>query len=240
MISRWLTVLTCCLALSGCQATKYDLAAPTLGAGASPVPIQDFVRQTFIHGVPYAEASRYNGSAVPTLLTMLQDPKEETSWANIVITLGMIGDERAVDPLIAFLSKEEPEPLSHAIYTAKSSVPMALGYLINKSGNKKALAYLKDHVYPDGWEKDQLKWRSPYHANTEARDQQLSTMCVLGLALSGHPEAKEALREMKKPAKTDAAVKFQRQVGGIVDEAIQANDTIAKEGLGGYYRKTAP
>ena len=240
MNSRWLTLLTCCLVLSGCQATKYDLAAPTLGASASALPIREFARQTFIHGVPYEEAGRYDGSAVPVLLNMLEDPEEEPHWANIVITLGMIGDERSVDPLIGFLSKEEQEPLSHARYTAKSSVPMALGYLVNKSGNKKALAYLKDHVYPDSWGQDQLKWQSPYHANKEARDQQLSTMAVLGLALSGHPEAKETLREMKKPAKTDAAIKFQAQVGGVVDEALTANEAIAKDGLAGYYRKATP
>ncbi|MGH7166213.1 MAG: hypothetical protein ACREIS_11890, partial [Nitrospiraceae bacterium] len=94
MNSRWLTLLTCCLVLSGCQATKYDLTAATLGASASALPIQDFARQTFIHGVPYEGASRYDGSAVPVLLHMLEDPKEEPYWANIVITLGMIGDER--------------------------------------------------------------------------------------------------------------------------------------------------
>jgi hypothetical protein len=60
------------------------------------------------------------------------------------------------------------------------------------------------------------------------------------LALSGHPEAKEALRAMKQPATTASAKQFQAQMGGVLDEAIQANDTIAKEGLGGYYRKATP
>ncbi len=238
MNRRWLTLLMCCFLLLGCQARKYDRAAPTLGASASLAPIQDFVRQTFIHGVPYEEAIRYDGTAVPVLLRMLEDPKEEAYWANVVVTLGMIGDERAVDPLIGFLLGAEPEPLSHDRYTAKSSVPMALGYLVNRSRNKKALAFLKDHTYPDSWGKEQLKWRSPYHANEEARNQQLSTMAVLGLALSGNSEAQETLREMKKPAATAEAKKFQAQMGGVLDEAIQANDTIAKEGLGGYYRKT--
>jgi hypothetical protein len=62
--------------------------------------VADFVRQVFIHGLPYEDASRYEQSAVPVLLKMLNDPKEEPYWSNIALVLGIVGDENIVDPLI--------------------------------------------------------------------------------------------------------------------------------------------
>lgn len=208
-----------------------------LTSAAQPMDIKAFVRQIFIHGVPYEEASKYDSSVVPTLLNMLADPKEEAHWANVVVTLGIIGDERAVDPLIAFLRKGEKGTLSRSQYAARTSVLMALGYLINKSGSTKALTYLKGSLDPGVWGKRKVNWTSPYHASVDDRNVQLSTLAILGLALSGHPSAAEALRSLQKPAKTAAAKRFQDQVSETVKEALRSNKIIAKEGLAGYYRK---
>jgi hypothetical protein len=118
---------------------------------SSLMDIRDFVRQVFIHGVPYEEATKYDSSVVPTLLDMLNDPAEEAYWPNIVVVLGMIGDERAVDPLISFIEADDQGDLSREHYAAKTSALMALGYLIDKSGNQKALDYLIDSLAPDTW-----------------------------------------------------------------------------------------
>jgi len=76
-----------------------------------PMDVKEFVRRIFIEGVPYEEARKYGPTDVPTLLKMLADPKEEAYRTNIVVTLGIIGDERAVDPLIAFLGQDvHPTP----------------------------------------------------------------------------------------------------------------------------------
>jgi len=202
-----------------------------------PMDVKEFVRRIFIEGVPYEEARKYGPTDVPTLLKMLADPKEEAYRTNIVVTLGIIGDERAVDPLIAFLGQDVKGTLSHSEYTAKSSVLMALGYLINKSGSKKALTYLRDSSDPAVWAKRKVNWASPYHASMDDRNVQLSTMAILGLALSGHPSAAEALRSLQKPPRTKAAEKFQAQVSQVVTEALKAHEMIAKQGLAEYYRK---
>ena len=91
-------------AQAGVMESRFDMAQGQGGTGQL-MPVESFVRQTFVHGVPYATASQYGPDTVPKLLAMLNDPAEKDYWANIVITLGMIGDARAVDALIAFVEK---------------------------------------------------------------------------------------------------------------------------------------
>ena len=73
---------------------------------------------------------------------------------------------------------------------------MSLGHLINKNRNEKALAFLKSHTTPNGWQGSQLTTVEGLQASTDERSQQLSTLAVIGLALSGHPEAKGTLRSL--------------------------------------------
>jgi hypothetical protein len=204
--------------------------------------IREFVHQAYIRGVPYEEISRFDASsATPILLEMLANPREEEFWPNIVVALGMLGDERAVAPLIQFLERNEASrPLSHAQYIAKSSVVMSLGYIINKTGSPRALEYLKASMSPTIWRQRKVEWSSPYHPTAEARDRQLSKMAILGLGLSGRPFAAEALRSLRAPATAAAEESFRRDVAGLVSEALSANDEIGKEGLAAYYQKSRP
>jgi len=87
--------------------TLVVLAVLTWAGSAGAVPIEEFVQRVYIHSVPYAEASKYDASEVPSLLKMLQSPGEQEHWSNIVATLGIIGDERAVEPVIAFIYREK-------------------------------------------------------------------------------------------------------------------------------------
>jgi hypothetical protein len=202
--------------------------------------IREFVRQVFIHGVPYQEASRYDASVVPTLLGMLNDPAEEAYWPNVVVVLGMIGDERAVEPLIAFIEAGVQGSLSREHYAAKTSALMALGYLINKTGNQRALNYLKDSVAPETWAARGVAGTAPFQASTTERDRDFSKHAILGLALSGRPEAAQALRSLQQPAATETQRAFQAQVSDLVSEALEEHQRIATQGLENYYRTTQP
>jgi hypothetical protein len=204
-------------------------------SAAQDMDIRDFVRQTFIHGVPYEEASRYGSAAVPILLGMLEDRREQEHWTNIVGVLGMIGDERAVDPLIAFPGARGEDRLTRPQYVAKSSVPLALGYLVNKTGSQRALSYLIESLNPDVWTQRGVTWQSPYHATGVERNLQLTTGAVWGLAVSGRPEAASALRAVQ--ADTSAAGKrLVAQIGVVVGEALVTHAQIARMGLAEYYR----
>jgi hypothetical protein len=202
----------------------------------SPTDVRDFVRQVFIHGVPYEEASKYDPSVVPTLLDMLNDPAEQAHWANIVAVLGMIGDERAVDPLIAFIEADFEGGLSRDQYAAKTSALMALGYLINKTGNQKALDYLKDSLAPETWAARDIAGIPPFQASTTERNWDFGKHAILGLALSGHPQAALALRSLQQPAATETRRAFQAQVSDLVSEALKEHQRITRQGLMDYYR----
>ncbi len=200
---------------------------------AQQMDIRDFVHQTYFEGMPYDAANTYTSVVVPTLLEMLQDDNEAPYWANIAVTLCIIGEESAVEPIISFIEEDVEGELSDSHYRAKSSAVMALGYLINRSGNERALNYLVESIDPDAWNQRDIQWQASSQASSEARDVDLSTMAILGLALSGRPEAAEALNVTPQ-------AKFmgvQPGVGGLVQSALETHQTVAAEGLSEYYRR---
>ncbi|TPK49604.1 hypothetical protein FJ492_00460 [Mesorhizobium sp. B2-5-4] len=202
-------------------------AGPPQAQTDNGAPLRDvraFVRQVFIHGLPYKEAGLYQASAIPPLLAMLQDPTESDSWANVAVLLGMIGDERVVEPLISFIQAEPgPTGLSAARYRAKTSALMALGYLVNRTGNQGALAYLQQSTRPEVWAQRGAMGIAPFQASTSERDVDFSKQAILGLALSGRPEAAQTLRAIQDPALADLA-----------SEALKEHQKIASEGLASY------
>jgi hypothetical protein len=217
------------------QSAQAAAAAP--GAQAAAMNIRDFVRQIFIHGVPYEEVSGYDASVVPTLLEMLNDPAEQQYWPNIVVVLGMIGDQRAVDPLISFIEAHAlPDGLSRRHYAAKTSALMALGYLVNKSGDRKALDYLKASATPDAWAAKDISGIAPFQRSVSERNRDFSKYAILGLALTGSPEAAQVLRQLQVPAASPTTREFQAQVGDVISEALRENQKISEQGLMNYYR----
>jgi len=202
---------------------------PTTTA-AQEMDIRDFVHQIYIEGMPYEAANAYDSTAVPTLMAMLAASTESPYWANIAVVLCIIGDPIYVDPLIDFI-KADQGTLTDEIYRAKSSAIMALGYLINKTGDENALNYLIESIDPGVWAQREVQYVGPYEASTEARDLNLSTMAMLGLALSGRPEALEALSRVTVP---EGAV--DDPLAGVAAAAREAHQQIAADGLVEYYR----
>ncbi len=203
---------------------------PTTTA-AQEMDIRDFVHQIYIEGMPYEAANAYDSTAVPTLMAMLADSTEAPYWANIAVTLCIIGDPTYVDALLDFIKADEGT-LSDDIYRAKSSAVMALGYLINKTGDEKALTYLIESIDPGAWAQREVRYMGPFQANTEARDLNLSTMAMLGLALSGRPEAMAALTGVTSVLPSGDP----DPLAGVAEAAREAHQQIATDGLAEYYR----
>jgi len=222
--------------MGGSVHTQVSVAEAMAPAGQTPKNVEEFVQQIYFEGVPYEKASQYGPDAVPKLLAMLKDPNEKAYRSNIIVTLGIIGDDRALEPMLKVL-ESDGDQLKPEDFAAKSSVLMSLGYLINKSQNEKALAYLKSHTTPEGWQGSKLTTAEGLQASTDERSQQLSTLAVIGLALSGHPEAKNILRSLGENVKAMGTTTFARQMSSVVDEAMKAHEAIAKEGLAAYYQK---
>ncbi len=182
----------------------------------------------------------YGAQAVPTLLEMLADPREEQAWQNIVIVLGMLGDERAVTPLISLIEQNSVKRLNYFQYEAKRNAIFGLGYLINKSGNQRALSYLKGGLDPSAWMERRIAWTSPEHESAAERNRELTRVAIIGLALSGDPSAAEALKSLLAAAPTATAPGFRQQMSGVIWEALRANRRIAEGGLAKYYGTSPP
>jgi hypothetical protein len=211
-----------------------------LSRGPDGLPdVREFVRQRFVHGVPYELAHRFPATAVPILLEMLRRPSEEAAWPNIAVTLGMIGDDSAVEPLIAFIESAGSAKLSSAHYAAKTGALMSLGYVVNKTGNRSALAYLKAGLEPGAWAERLAPSLAPFQAAVSERNRDFSKYAVFGLALSGRPEAAQALRDLQRPAGRPPS-SFAVEMDGLLSEVLAEHATVAAKGLEGYYRATPP
>lgn len=233
MKRRIVTAICLCLVLITAVACfGSNAASPPKPVSQRPaLDVQDFVRGTYFHGLPYEEASKYDSADMPVLLEMLQDSKEMVYWPTIVGTLGAIGDEQAVDPLISFLEEDVSGTLSREHYIAKTAVLKSLGYLVNKSGSQKALTYLKDSLDAQVWDQRALMFESPHVSSTTQRNEQLISPAIIGLALSGHPEAREALLAFQQGIGSDS------RFNSLIAEALDAHEIIAREGLAAYYQK---
>jgi hypothetical protein len=204
--------------------------------------VHTFVHKMYIEGVPFNEVAKIPAdTALPILSAMLNEPREEESLPNIVVTLGMLGDKRAVETLIDFSTRSEKHSkLSRAQAIAKTSAVMSLGYIVNKTGDLEALTFLKEGVDPNVWASRNLKWKSDLYPNITDRNNQLAIMSVLGLGISGHPETQKILRDLKNPAvnsRFDVMRKTLPSIDGVVDEAIKAHAQISRYGLKKYYTK---
>jgi len=205
--------------------------------GSGPMEISDFVKQVFVEGLPYDKANQYDASVVPELLEILEDPEREAHWANVVIVLGVIGDERAVEPLLAFIEKGVEGQMSYRHHVARDGALVGLGYLVNKTGNEKALNYLKAGVIPETWEAKKITGIASYESSTAERNENLSKRAIVSLGLSGNPSAAEALRLLQKPMDAETKKAFQSQISGLVSQALKDNEKISNKGLSAYYRE---
>lgn len=208
------------------------------GQGAHDIDIEEYVRQVYINGISYEEASRYSAEEALEVLGLLNSSEEERFWANIVIVASMAGDERVVGPILDFIERSQSGEINRDQYNAKTSAIMSLGYVIHHTENDEALDYLLQSLDPEIWDERRIRWNSPIHDEYENLYIQLSTMAVLGLGLSGNSEAADALRSLEERSDSPLGQTFREQLGGTLDEALEANQKIAEIGLAGYYRES--
>ena len=207
-------------------------------AGAQHGPVQDrlgvpdFARTIYIKGAPYDEAIAFTSEDSAILLDMLRNEENALYWPNVTTLLGVIGDDDVVRPLIDFVHGRDSFAESTTVYRGRLSGIMALGYLVNKSSNTEALAYLLDSVDPQVWMERDISWLARLAAseNAERLRVQLSASAILALALTGRDDAANRLDELLTTESTPARL---RQVA---ESALPELAEIGKHGLSAYYR----
>jgi hypothetical protein len=202
-------------------------AAVALLATAQPVRAQDrlpdietFVRLAYVHGVPFEMARAYGPEAVPRLVGFLENPVFEPHWVNVVYTLGYIGDERALEPLIAFLERQRGEITPQAFRAVLGVMP-ALGHLA-REGSDRALEVLSEFLQTGQIDGDDPGFSYAIYVE-EALVEVLGRLTIQGLGISGRPEALDLLTTLQS---ADLRPDWEDNV----DEALVLNRRVAREG----------
>ncbi|HET8695870.1 MAG TPA: hypothetical protein VFO94_00200, partial [Gammaproteobacteria bacterium] len=166
-------------------------------ASAQPPPVADYVKEHW-WGIRRDEAVKlFDASAVPALDAMLQS--ESPYCTGVVGMLVAIGDERAVDVLIAFVEKPYANPALASVYeSARASAITGLGQLARRIGSERALSYLIEGLTPDVWGQRNVHGVAGWTQVYEGYDALLSEYAIHGLAYSGDPRAGEALRALQR------------------------------------------
>ncbi len=189
----------------------------------SPADPLAFVMTEHIHGVPYTEARALGPTAAPMLIDAL-GKQELGQWrSNIVVTLGFLGDPRAVEPLKKFLEATEGE-VDDATFDALLDVPTALGDIARSSGDPKGdiVLYLDQGSRPSWWQKSNVRWFTVGYEG-ERLYAELASRSIAGL---GRVASRRSVEVLKGLIESLADPTLKRRAG----EAIELSNRIQREG----------
>jgi HEAT repeat protein len=209
-----------CLGVS--SATVAQQAAPDVG---------DYVRDRPYGARSEEVAALYDSDAVPELIALLGS--EEPYWGTVAGMLVVVGDERAVDALIAFVEKPVAVPaLSNVYENARGRAIVGLGDLVRRTGSERALIYLIEGLTPQTWTKRNVRGVAQWTKSFEEYDSLLAEYAIYGLAYSGHPRAGEALRALQRSPTMEQG-RFRKGLDNTLEQWLEVYDLVADRGLDG-------
>lgn len=197
-----------------------------------PKDVREFVSQHWIQGIPYQAASQYGEADAKLLLEWLvnEPEKHEEFLPEIVTTLGFIGSELAVQPLIDFV--QHPRA-SRATFNAKNAALIHFGDLVNKSGSKAALDFITKVATDRETANNLAVPRSAIAAaeaavagvdapRLETLAAELAVSATFGLALAGKAEAEQTLMGLMKNATAFPAVKAAAMEAAVLSQKVRS------------------
>jgi hypothetical protein len=204
------------------------------------------VRAQYVEGLPYAEARKLKPAGVERLIEMLQDPGEAAHHSNIVMALGISEAPPAYPASLEFQDREvEGEvngtrygsargrhrargdggrEVDSAEYDARRAIPLAMGHLART--DSRAFEFLLDAAHAQGPESAPL-W-TYRHLREERLAGILRRAAITGVAMSGRPEAKAALRDLEERVRVDPEAT--EELYTHVREAQTLCDRVMREG----------
>ncbi len=217
------------------------------GAGGMPLPadVRDFVSRHWVEGVPYELASRYTEKDARVLLDWLvnEPEKHEEFLVQIVATLGYIGSEIAVQPLIDFV---QGSGTGRAVFNARNTALLRLGDLASRSGSQAALDFLSrvagDMDVARALAADQAAAEKLAAATAgqevvapalDTLAAELAVSATFGLALAGSAQSQQKVEALRRDADAFATV------NQAAVEAAQIAATVRSKGREAYYRMKA-
>jgi hypothetical protein len=185
----------------------------------------------------------YDQAKVPDLIGKLEAETDDTRRACWATVLGLTGDDRAVDALIASIARPFSPQEGPGWFERRTWEIRALGYLVNRTGNARALAYLIDGLKLGVWRTRNVQGLPPYVRSQEDYDRTLSDDALMALALSGDPRAGDALKSMQASPTPEQALAG-KDLDDMLATWLEVHQLVAERGLQGmfdYYeaRRTA-
>ena len=137
---------------------------------------------------------------------MINSLPDVQHWENAAGVLGVIGDDRAVDALIDLIERPPPDGLvSLEWHYGRREALRALGFIVERTGSPRALEYLIGSLDDTIWRRRDVRGVVTNSMTQDMYDRLLSEIAVIGLALSGHPRAGQALRSLQQSPAPDQA-----------------------------------
>jgi hypothetical protein len=201
------------------------------GTDALP-PVREFVSQIYFHGLPLDLAAQYGPSDVEALVDMLDDPEMVTFHENIALTLGMIGDTRAVDAMIGYIdaggvSGDE----SRRAYKGVVGAMVGLGYLAAQSDDERAVSYLIEAARTAAPAQAMTRLAPQAGGDTATLRSDLSRYAILSLGVTGVPRAQSFLREIQRSPELLQIERRPRDLDVLLRESIDTNTRVNRIGI---------
>ena len=177
----------------------------------------------------------FDESDVPRLEKMLVS---ETEYCGAVVAmLVILGDERAVDALIAFVQTPYRDPSLANIYeSARAGAITGLGQLVRRIGSERALTYLIEGLTPDVWATRNVRGVASWTKDYQEYDTLLGEYAIHGLAYSGHPRAGEALRSLQQ-SPTPEQARLRKGLDKTLERWLETYDAVVEQADGDVQRR---
>ena len=206
------------------------LAAFNTAFAERVLPVEDFVRQVYVSGIPYDEAKAYGAHETKILFNMLNDVNEERYWPNIIVMIEIIGGEPDVSKVIDFINESSVGEFSDSRYQAKRAAIFGLGYMINNLKSEQALNFLEKGLAPQNW--SDIRGVSKRYPEVDDRNRDLSKHAILGLALSGTDEAISVLERFEESSVLET--EYGANMKDLVVQAISEGKKVKAKGMADY------
>ncbi len=204
-------------------------------AGFSAEEVHAIIKQHYVHGFPVEVGVRLGSDELPVLEEILADPTQMEWWPNAVAAIGLSGADNAFEILRAFLEEPAEGTLPRAHYRAKATVPLAMGYYVNQTGDDEALDYMIQAVDPAFWQDREGVGRAEFQASMTQSEEDLSKNFMLGLALAVTEDGRalEALKALQSGSRKVAGALAERS-DDLLEQLVQEYNKVAEQGLQDY------
>ncbi|WP_316159295.1 hypothetical protein [Bradyrhizobium sp. SZCCHNRI3042] len=221
-----------------------ELAQATGGAPqsaeAARMPVEEFVKQTFVHNPPLENLKQYEGD-LPKVQEMLFDPKFSAYRSNIIVLLGAIGNKDTIPLLSKIIDTNISPDKTDVDIGARLAAPLAMGTIANRNNlPEKDIAILRRASQQGFWEQRLTLVKAPSPGSkglddddVRALSRDLAIQSTRGYAISGSEEVRSKLQEEHAGTVSAALPEPVRQEQlSILNDALKLNKT-SKE-MGAY------